>query len=199
MRTELRIDGANCPICLGELLDQLRELDGVTSVSASIAAGCIAIDHADLNVDQLIGIARAVLRGVALSGDETVMTRVEPVRLDRRCRHAAAATPRPPSHAPDDDAETLSGGMNRLRRDGYEHDFSATVEGRLACQVCGANEDPATMHVDLTARYEGQSNPDDESILLAITCHCGNRGLFTAAYGTCASRQEALVLQGLER
>jgi len=197
VRTELRIDGANCPTCLGELLDRLRHIDGVVSVTASIAAGCIAIDHAGLDAEQLTSTVRAVLHGVALSGNETVMTEVEPMELDVQCGHLAPEAARRSSHAPDDDAETLSGGMNRLRREGYHHDFSASVDGRLACRECGANEDPARMQVDLTVRYEGQSNPDDESILLAITCHCGSRGLFTTGYGTSASRQAALVLQRL--
>lgn len=115
----------------------------------------------------------------------------------RAAPHAESDKAGPTPHAPDDDAETLSGGMNRLRRNGYRHDFSATVDGQLGCRVCSANQDPATMHVDLTVRYEGQSNPDDESILLAITCACGNRGLFITGYGSSASRQDALVLQRL--
>jgi len=197
MKTELRIDGANCPVCLDEMLDQLRDVDGVNSVTASITAGCIAIDHTGLDPERLTSPLRTLLHGTALSGNETVMTGVEPVQLELGCPHAGIETARPPLRAPDDDAETLSGGMHRLRRDGYRHDFSATVDGRLACGVCSANQDPATMHVDHIVRYEGQSNPDDESILLAITCACGNRALFVTGYGTSASRQDALVLQRL--
>ena len=32
MRTELRVDGANCPLCLNDLIDRLRSVDGVNSV-----------------------------------------------------------------------------------------------------------------------------------------------------------------------
>jgi hypothetical protein len=46
----------------------------------------------------------------------------------------------------------------------------------------------------VTERFEGESNPDDESILLALVCRCGTRGQFTAAFGPDTPRADAAVL-----
>jgi copper chaperone CopZ len=105
MKTELRIDGANCPICLGELVDELRHVEGVESVTASIAAGCVVIehaapDHAGPEPGRLIAIVRSGLHGVALSGNETVMTQLDPTPLWGPCRHVAAGTVPTPSRPP---------------------------------------------------------------------------------------------------
>lgn len=93
--------------------------------------------------------------------------------------------------------ETLTEAIDRLRAEGYEADFFATDDGMLACRACDAVEDPATMQIDDTVRFEGESNPDDEAILLAISCGCGCRGLYSAGYGPSTSRADVAVLQRL--
>ncbi len=95
--------------------------------------------------------------------------------------------------------ETLSDAMNRLRADGYTADFSATEDGRLRCGDCRATEEPENMSVVVTERFEGDSNPDDESILLALVCGCGSKGQFTAAFGPDTPRADAAVLVSLSR
>lgn len=50
------------------------------------------------------------------------------------------------------------------------------------------------MSVEEIVRYEGDSNPEDESILVAVTCPCGTQGYFTSAFGSAATPAEALVL-----
>ena len=98
-----------------------------------------------------------------------------------------------------DPVETLSDAMNRLRADGFTADFSATEDGKLRCGACSATEDPENMAILATVRFEGDSNPDDQSILLALACGCGNRGQFTAAYGPGTPRADAAVLVSLSR
>ena len=93
--------------------------------------------------------------------------------------------------------ETLSDAMNRLRADGFSADFSSTEDGQLRCGDCDESEEPENMSVLVTERFEGDSNPDDESILLALVCHCGSRGQFTAAYGPDTPRGDAAVLTRL--
>ncbi len=55
------------------------------------------------------------------------------------------------------------------------------------------------MPILATVRFEGDSNPDDESILLALVCGCGNGGQFTAAFGPDTPRADAAVLVSLSR
>ena len=78
---------------------------------------------------------------------------------------------------------TLTNSINRLRAAGYTHDLRATDDGMLRCEQCGAVEDPATMGVDETVRFEGPSDPADEAILFAVTMPCGHRGVLPATYG----------------
>lgn len=59
--------------------------------------------------------------------------------------------------------ETLVEAMQRLRSMGYVHDFSATSGGDLWCGECRSSHDPATLSIAETVRFEGDSNPDDES------------------------------------
>ena len=94
-------------------------------------------------------------------------------------------------------ADTLVGAMNSLRALGYTSDFSADDAGMILCADCGTALDPASMAIDHTIRFEGDSNPDDEAIVLGITCPCDCRGIYTTGYGTSASRADAQVLRAL--
>lgn len=93
--------------------------------------------------------------------------------------------------------ETLVGAMNRLRDAGYTAEFRATDEGQLRCDTCSSDHDPDEVTVDETVRFEGESNPADEAILVALSCECGIKGLFTAAFGPASTPAESRVLRDL--
>lgn len=95
------------------------------------------------------------------------------------------------------ESDTLVGAMARLRALGYTANYSATDEGMLECTDCGSTLDPAGMDIDYTIRFEGESNPDDESILLGISCPRGCKGVYTTGYGPSAGRFDAKVLRAL--
>lgn len=79
--------------------------------------------------------------------------------------------------------ETVLDAIARFRADGYELEMSATPDGSLRCGVCGVVEPPSDVTVDEVVRYEGESDPGDEAIVLAITTAHGDRGYLVAAYG----------------
>lgn len=85
--TELRVRGADCPSCLNATLDALRAVPGVRAVDTSSVAGCLAIDHDDLDPEHLARVIRDHLRGVEMFGAEIMMVSVEPLVADLRCRH----------------------------------------------------------------------------------------------------------------
>ena len=85
----------------------------------------------------------------------------------------------------------------RLRALGYVLDLRAAAGGRLVCPACGSQVDTSAVDVEETVRFEGASNPADESILVAITLPCGHRGLFSAAFGAAAPALDVDVLQAL--
>ncbi|MDQ2678525.1 MAG: hypothetical protein M3Y51_07245 [Actinomycetota bacterium] len=96
-------------------------------------------------------------------------------------------------------ADTLVGAMASLRALGYTSSFLATDDGRLSCSECSASLDPAVMEIDYTIRFEGASNPDDESILLGISCpaNCDCQGVYTTGYGPSAGVRDGRVLRAL--
>jgi hypothetical protein len=89
-------------------------------------------------------------------------------------------------------AETL----DRLYADGYV-DFSA--EGRTAgCPACDGGLPVTDLDVVEVHRSEGESNPDDESIVVAVACRsCGWRGVLVSAYGSSATTEVAEFLTTL--
>ncbi|HWL41374.1 MAG TPA: hypothetical protein VNQ73_00420 [Ilumatobacter sp.] len=89
MRTELRVGGANCATCLNETLDALRAMPGIRAVTASSTAGCLAIEHDDVPVEQLASTIQNHLHGVAMYGAEIVMVSVEALVADLYCGHCA--------------------------------------------------------------------------------------------------------------
>lgn len=93
--------------------------------------------------------------------------------------------------------ETIPEVARRLRAAGYVVDFTATEQGNLRCGECGSEHAPAEMQIDETVRYEGVTNPADETILLALDCECGKKGLFYAGFGINASTADARVLRNL--
>lgn len=95
--------------------------------------------------------------------------------------------------------ETLLDATQRLRAVGFELDFTATASGQLRCATCGLDHDPEDMTVGEIVRYEGASDPNDESILLALASECGSKGLFSAAFGHSAAPADAEALHRLPR
>lgn len=84
--------------------------------------------------------------------------------------------------------------LAELRAEGWTTDFSATVGG-LHCSACHELHHPEQARIDRIARFEGASDPDDETILVALSCtHCGARGALVASYGPSASPEDADVL-----
>ncbi len=92
MQTSLRIDGANCPICFNETLDDLARIDGVHAVHGSLAGPCIEIDHDDVAVDVITGTIRNRLHGIEMFSNEIRMVPLDPVTIST-CSHRPAIGP----------------------------------------------------------------------------------------------------------
>jgi hypothetical protein len=78
---------------------------------------------------------------------------------------------------------TLSETINGLKEEGYTLDFNI----RETCLVCLQNNTSLStddFEIDKAYRFEGESNPDDESILYAISSsNSGVKGLLVNGYG----------------
>jgi len=86
MQTTLKIDGANCPTCFNETLDDLARLDGVQRVQGSVAGPCIEIDH-EVEVEVITATIRNRLHGIEMFSNEIKMVPLEPIPLTTTCTH----------------------------------------------------------------------------------------------------------------
>ncbi|HKY15959.1 MAG TPA: hypothetical protein VJM33_13625 [Microthrixaceae bacterium] len=81
-----------------------------------------------------------------------------------------------------------SGFKDQLRIDGSE----------LRCGECGRAHDPSTVEVSHVFRFEGDSDPGDEAIVVGLVCPaCGATGVIASAYGPDADPQVFEVLSTL--
>ncbi|HNP16938.1 MAG: phosphoribosylpyrophosphate synthetase [Thalassobius sp.] len=81
--------------------------------------------------------------------------------------------------------DTLSEALNDLKTRGYSNDFNLKPH----CIECPAHKlelHPEQFEVKEVYRFEGMSNPDDNSILYAIESKDGFKGVLVDAYGVYA-------------
>ncbi len=78
---------------------------------------------------------------------------------------------------------TLSETLNQLRKEGYVEDFNLQ-QNCLECRSGGFKVFTDEFMIDKYYRFEGESNPSDQSILYAISSDKhGIKGVLVNAYG----------------
>lgn len=82
--------------------------------------------------------------------------------------------------------DTLSEAISDLQKNGYTYDFNLKPHC-LECASLKIELHPEEFQIDQHYRFEGMSNPDDNSILYAISSNKGIKGLFVDAYGVYAT------------
>lgn len=92
--------------------------------------------------------------------------------------------------------DTLGDRMRELRADGWIEEFSVDDAG-VRCDACRRWAAPEDVVVDVVHRFEGPSDPGDQSILFALTMSGGHRGLLPSAYGRETESTVAQVVQRL--
>ncbi|MBX2973695.1 MAG: phosphoribosylpyrophosphate synthetase [Flavobacteriales bacterium] len=82
---------------------------------------------------------------------------------------------------------TLSEAVNDLQHRGYTDDLTA-ADHCLICNTRGVSLDPAEFEIDEFHRFEGMSDPEDQSIVYAISSKNHDiKGILVNAYGPDAS------------
>lgn len=93
--------------------------------------------------------------------------------------------------------ETLSEAMSRLDDDGFDCSFRANREGLLEVDDLPPQR-PEAMIVEEVVRFEGQSDPGDESVLFALASRDGRvKGTFVSSFGPGMGPATAAVIQRL--
>lgn len=84
--------------------------------------------------------------------------------------------------------DTVSEVIEILRKKGYKDDFEMTKQG-FTDKNSGENLLPDQIKIRKVYRFEGDSNPDDMSVLFAMETYSGLKGILIDAYGTYASNE----------
>lgn len=91
---------------------------------------------------------------------------------------------------------TLSEALNDLKTRGYKEDFSLKPES-ITCAAHELEWHPENFTVDEFHRFEGMSNPDDNSIVFAISSDDGMKGTLVDAYGAYAENLTESMIRKL--
>lgn len=93
--------------------------------------------------------------------------------------------------------ETLTQATNRLGAAGYEAQFLIRGDN-VECHSCDCVIGAEQLTVDETVRFEGMSDPGDESVLFALSAECGHKGTLTVTYGPDVSPEEVEIVSRLQ-
>ena len=97
-----------------------------------------------------------------------------------------------------EDLKTMVSCVNRLVQKGYDHDFKVEENGKLKDLKTEKEYAPSEVHVINYFRFEGASDPADNSILYALESDDGARGTLVDAFGPYASRKVTYFMQQVE-
>ena len=97
-----------------------------------------------------------------------------------------------------DSMDTEQDAIAALRADGYTHEFFIEDDG-VRCPECESQVlAPEAVTIDRTFRFEGASDPDDMSIVFAVSeGPCGLKGVLVSSFGPEVSGPRADVLRRL--
>jgi len=93
--------------------------------------------------------------------------------------------------------ETMTDAIARLGAEGFQDQFRVQ-DGDLVALHAQRRFRPDELRIARELRFEGSSNPGDESLLIALESPDGEvRGTLCVAYGPAAPAPEAEVLRAL--
>src|SRR5665647_2004534 len=93
---------------------------------------------------------------------------------------------------------TLSETINGLKKDGYVLDFNVRRE-RIVCHQTNTELLPEDFEIDKVFRFEGASNPDDQSVLYAISSSKFDvKGVLVNGYGISADAATDAIIAKLK-
>lgn len=98
---------------------------------------------------------------------------------------------------PPSDNETLSQAMNRMREEGYKANFQFK-EGKMMDMDAKKSYAAEALTIVAFERFEGATDPADNSILYAIEAKDGTKGNYVSAYGAYDDDDAAAFIRKVE-
>lgn len=97
------------------------------------------------------------------------------------------------------DYGTISQAINKLKsEEGYSYDFNME-DDHLAIKETEEKFKANDFEIDKVLRFEGFSNPSDNSILYAISTSSGRKGILLDGYGVYGGQVSKELLEKLKR
>ena len=90
--------------------------------------------------------------------------------------------------------DTLSEAVNQLTADGYKEDFEAGKDHFIA-NYSKRMYMPYELKIMAHFRFEGDTDPEDSSIVFAIETRDGTKGTLVMSYGAIHGQNEELIKQ----
>ena len=90
--------------------------------------------------------------------------------------------------------DTLTEALVDLHQRGFTNSFNIEEDG-ARCIETGELFKPETITIEEYHRFEGESNPDDMSVVYAVKTNTGLKGTFIDAYGTYSNSHIAHFLK----
>ncbi len=88
-----------------------------------------------------------------------------------------------------EEERTMTNVEARLTKDGFTEDFKITDDRLHTITDPSKTYGPEDVQIVDFYRFEGESDPDDMSILYAISCNDGTKGTITNSYGPLADTE----------
>ena len=93
--------------------------------------------------------------------------------------------------------DTLTEAVNGLRQRGYTLDFNLESD-RIRCQKTPLSLLPDEFEIMEFYRFEGNSDPADESVIYAIESHHGQKGLLVNGFGVSSDGLDDKMVEKLK-
>lgn len=92
------------------------------------------------------------------------------------------------------DYDTLTEALQDLQKEGFTLDFNM-LEQCIECKSLNKTWKPSDFTIVKTYRFEGMSNPGDNSVLYAVETKDGHQGSLVDAYGAYADALDPEMIQ----
>lgn len=94
--------------------------------------------------------------------------------------------------------KSLSSCVNRMKQEGYTEDFQVT-DNKLTTFDHGKQYSPDQVRISSFYRFEGESDPGDNTILYVIETDDGTKGTLVDGYGAYAGEEVANFIVEVEK
>jgi hypothetical protein len=91
---------------------------------------------------------------------------------------------------------TMLEAVEGLRERGYTYDFNF-ADACLHCTQISQKFKPEDLRVTAYYRFEGQSDPDDNTVVYAIESKQGDKGILIDSYGAYADEHKAAFIKNI--